>query len=134
MQARKKSPSRLDKRREVEAAEALEKSESAGAGTKKKKAAKKKVAKKKVAKKKVAKKTTTRRTKTKAPQRKRLVWAVFSGSMKEEARFPYDQRKDAEKKLEQLRAKATKKMYFIQPVKEPLPDAPTPAEAEAAAK
>ncbi|MBT4864079.1 MAG: hypothetical protein HON53_03020 [Planctomycetaceae bacterium] len=125
MQAKKrKSPSRLDKRREVEAADALEKSESDGAGTKKKKAAKKKT----------AKKATTRRTKTKAPQRKRLVWAVFSGSMKEEARFPYDQRKDAEKKLEQLRAKATKKMYFIQPVKEPLPDAPTPAEAEAAGK
>jgi hypothetical protein len=125
MQAKKrKSPSRLDKRREVEAADALEKSESDGAGTKKKKTAKKKA----------AKKATTRRTKTKAPQRKRLVWAVFSGNMKEEARFPYDQRKDAEKKLESLRAKATKKMYFIQPIKEPLPDAPTPAEAEAAKK
>ena len=125
MQAKKrKSPSRLDKRREVEAADALEKSESDGAGTKKKKTAKKKA----------AKKATTRRTKTKAPQRKRLVWAVFSGNMKEEARCPYDQRKDAEKKLESLRAKATKKMYFIQPIKEPLPDAPTPAEAEAAKK
>ena len=125
MQAKKrKSPSRLDKRREVEAADALEKSESDGAGTKKKKTAKKKA----------AKKATTRRTKTKAPQRKRLVWAVFSGNMKEEARGPYDQRKDAEKKLESLRAKATKKMYFIQPIKEPLPDAPTPAEAEAAKK
>jgi hypothetical protein len=106
-------------RREVEAAEALEKSESDGAGTKKKKTTKKKT---------VKKKATTRRTKTKAPQRKRLVWAVFSGSMKEEARFSYDQRKDAEKKLEQLRAKATKKMYFIQPVKEPLPAAPAEAE------
>ena len=125
MQAKKrKSPSRLDKRREVEAADALEKSESDGAGTKKKKTAKKKA----------AKKATTRRTKTKAPQRKRLVWAVFSGNMKEEARFPYDQRKDAEKKLESLRAKATTKMYFIQPIKEPLPGAPTPAEAEAAKK
>jgi hypothetical protein len=120
MQARKKSPSRLDMRREVEAADAIEKSEADGAGTKKKKTAKKKT----------AKKTTTRRTKVKAPQRKRLVWAVFSGSMKEEARFPYDQRQDAEKKLEQLRAKATKKMYFIQPIKEPLPDAPAPAAAE----
>lgn len=122
MQARKKSPSRLDKRKEMEAVEELEKSASNG------------TTKKKTAKKKAAKKKTTRRTKVKAPQRKRLVWAVLSGSMKEEARFPYDQRKDAEKKLEQLRAKATKKMYFIQPVKEPLPDAPAAVEEEDAVK
>lgn len=123
MQARKKSPSRLDKRREMEAVEELEKSGSNGT-TKKKKATKKKAAKRK----------TTRRTKTKAPQRKRLVWAVFSGSMKEEARFAYDEREEAEKKLEQLRAKATKKMYFIQPIKEPLPDAPAVEEEPAAAE
>ena len=123
MQARKKSPSRLDKRREMEAVEELEKSGSNGT-TKKKKATKKKAAKRK----------TTRRTKTKAPQRKRLVWAVFSGSMKEEARFAYDERDEAEKKLEQLRAKATKKMYFIQPIKEPLPDAPAAEEEPAAAE
>lgn len=112
--ARKKSPSRLDKRKEVEAAEAIAKAEEGGKSTKKK-----------TAKKKATRKTATRRvTKVKAPQRKRLVWAVYSGTMKEEARFPYAELKEAERKLEQLRAKATKKRYFIQPIKEPLPDPP----------
>ncbi len=35
-------------------------------------------------------------------------------SMKEEGRFPYDQREAAEEKIELLRQKS-KKMYFIQP-------------------
>jgi len=37
--------------------------------------------------------------------------------MKEEGRFAYDERARAEEKLEALRAKS-KKLYFIQPVKE----------------
>ncbi|MEZ6064947.1 MAG: hypothetical protein R3B90_04400 [Planctomycetaceae bacterium] len=92
----RKPPSRLQKRREAEAAGAQ--------AAPKKKAAK------------TAKKRTTRR-KTKAPERKRMLWGVYSGTMKEEGRYAYDQRAQAEEKLEQLRAKS-KKLYFIQPIKE----------------
>ena len=105
----RKTPSRIQKRREVEAAEARPEKKKRAAAT-------------------GAKKTTSRK-KTKAPERKRLIWGVFSGTLKEEARFPYDQRAAAEERLEQLRAKG-KKMYFIQPIKEVLPDAPAPAAAE----
>jgi hypothetical protein len=90
----RKTASRLQKRREAEAADAKAKSPV----------------------KKPAKKRATRR-KVKVPDRKRKLWGVFSGSLKEEARFPYDQRKQAEEKLEQLRSKS-KKLYFIQPIKE----------------
>ena len=113
----RKTASRLDKRKEAEAAEARES----------------KADKKKKRKTKAASKTTTRRTKTKEPQRKRLIWGIFSGTMKEEARFPYDQRKEAEAKLEQLRAKSSKRLYFIQPIKELIVEAP-PEEEQAAEK
>lgn len=108
----RKTPSRRELRKQVEAAEAIEKAD----GAKKKPTRKKAAA------------TRTRRTKAKTTQRKRLVWAVFSGSMKEEARFPYDQRTAAEEKIEQLKQKSPKKMYFIQPVKEVLAEAPVAAE------
>lgn len=100
----RKTSSRLSKRREVEAAEAQ------GETPKKKR-------------KQSAKKTTTTRRKAKAAERKRLVWGVFSSSLKEEARFPYDQRKEAEKKLKQLLDKG-KRTYFLQPIKEVITDAP----------
>jgi len=118
----RKTPSRLELRKQAEAAESLEES------TPKKKTRKKAVAKKKTAKKKTAKKRAT----VKAPERKRLVWGVYNGSMKEEARFPYDQRKAAEQKIEQLRAKVTKtkRLYFIQPIKEVIVDAPADDETE----
>jgi hypothetical protein len=58
-----------------------------------------------------------KRTKEKAVARKRMIWVVYNGSMKEEGRFPYDQRAAAEEKIEALRQKS-KKLYFIQPVKE----------------
>ena len=106
----RKTPSRLELRKQSEAAEAQE----AASG---KKATKKKAATKKV----------TRRTREKAPQRKQLIWVVYSGSMKEEARFPYDQREAAEEKVEQLRARS-KKLYFIQPLKDPIPNAPPAGE------
>ena len=85
---------------------------------------KKKVAKKRVTKRKVKKKAKRKSTRKKSASeaRKRLVWGVFSSSMKEEGRFPYDQRKEAEKKLEQLSSKS-KKQYFIQPMKEIISDA-----------
>jgi hypothetical protein len=110
----RKTPSRKELRKQVEAAEGRESADS----KKKKKAA--------------VKKTATprkKRVREKVPARKRLLWGVFSGSMKEEARFPFDQREAAEEKIQQLRAKSAKKMYFIQPIKEPIPDAP-PESAE----
>lgn len=103
----RKSPSRLDKRREAEAVEALEKS---GGTKKKKKAAKKKATKRKT--------TTRKRTKAKSSARKRLLWGIFNGNMKEEGRFPYHEREAADEKLEALKTKSPKKMFFIQPIKE----------------
>lgn len=82
---------------------------------------------KKTATKKKAKRKTTKRAKD-APVRKQLVWVVFSGSMKEEARFSYDERKQAEAKLEQLQSKS-KKPYFLQGVKEIISDTGTAAAA-----
>ncbi len=111
----RKTASRLSKRREIEAADA------ADAPVKKKKKATRK------------KKATTTRRKTKASERKRLVWGVFSGSLKEEARFPYDQKKEAEAKLEQLLARG-KKIYFIQPIKEVITAEEIKAAEEAAAE
>lgn len=101
--ASRKPPSRMDKRREAEAVEAIEKTTAGG----KKKAA-------------TTKAKTTRR-KAKAVERKRLVWGVFSGTLREEARFPYNERAQAEEKLEALRQKS-KKLYFIQPIKELITD------------
>ncbi len=101
----RKTPSRMELRKQAEAVEAQ------GGAEPKKKAAKKAAA------------PRAKRTKEKAIARKRLVWVVFNGSMKEEGRFPYDQRAAAEEKIEQLKLKAGKKLYFIQPVKEVLGDA-----------
>ncbi|MBL4883734.1 MAG: hypothetical protein JKY95_04235 [Planctomycetaceae bacterium] len=73
--------------------------------------------KKKVKKKKAAKKRATRRVKDAIPERKRLVWVIYTATLREETRFPYDQRAEAEEKLAQLLAKG-KRTYFLQPVKE----------------
>jgi hypothetical protein len=74
--------------------------------------------------------TKTKRVKEKVQARKRLIWVVYNGSMKEEGRFPYDQRAAAEEKIELLRQKS-KKMYFIQPLKEVIGEAPGTAAASA---
>jgi hypothetical protein len=95
----------LELRKQAEAADSKD-----GAAPKKKAAAKKPAA------------PRAKRTKEKAIARKKLVWVVFNGSMKEEARFPYDQYAAAEEKIEQLKLKSAKKLYFIQPVKELLGD------------
>jgi hypothetical protein len=105
----RKTPSRLELRKQVEAADAAEAQESATG--------------KKVAKKKATRKKTTRKAKEKALVRRKLLWGVFSGSMKEEARFEYNERDAAEKKADQLRARSSK-LFFIQPIKEPIADAP----------
>lgn len=106
----RKTASRMELRKQAEAA-TKGASTDGKSGKKKKKAARKK----------------STRVKSRTPERKRLVWAVFNGSMKEEARFPYDQRDAAEEKIAQLRTKSPKKLFFIQRVKEPIPDAPPPA-------
>ena len=84
----RKSPSRLDMRKQVEAVEASEEA----AAVKEKKPRK-------------AAAPRVKKVKEKTPIRKRLVWVVYSGSMKEEGRFPYDQRAAAEEKIEQFKLK-----------------------------
>ncbi len=98
--------SRAELRRMVEAAEALEK-----ASPKPKK--------------KATRKKATRRTREKAPERKRAVWVLYSSSMKEEGRYPYDQKEAAEEKLAALRARG-KRLYFMQMVKELITDGTSP--------
>lgn len=105
----RKTASRMEMRREAEAAEASS-------------------AKKKTKKKATRKKAT--RKKAGAAVRRKLVWGIFSGSYKEEARFPYEQRKEAEEKLEALRNRSSKKLFFIQPIKENLGDTPEPPPVE----
>lgn len=68
-----------------------------------------------------------RRAKARVHVRKRLLWGVFNGSMKEEARFPYDQMEAAEERMKILREKSPKKLFFIQPIKEEITDTPAPA-------
>ena len=80
---------------------------------------------KKTTKKKAAKKTT-RKKKSPEPIRYRLIWGVYSSGMREESRFDYGKRKDADKKAEQLTAKG-KKIFWVQPIKEeivPEPEVP----------
>ncbi len=98
----------LDKRREFEAAEKQGK------------------VKKEASAKKGSRKVPARKRKTKAPERKRLMWGVFSGTLKEEGRFAYDEKDKAEEKLALLRSKS-KKLYFIQPIKESLNESAVPA-------
>lgn len=100
----RKSSSRLELRRQAEAVEAQ-----GGAAAEPKAKAKRATA------------TKAKRTKEKPVARKRLIWVLYNGSMKEEGRFPYDQRAAAEEKLELLRSKS-KKLYFIHPVKEVIGD------------
>lgn len=100
----RKTTSRIELRRQAEAAAA--RGEAAEESAKKKGSAS----------------TKTKKVKEKPVARKRLVWVVYSGSMKEEERFSYDQRAAAEEKVEQLRQKSNKKLYFIQPVKEVIGD------------
>lgn len=98
-----------DLRAEADAAEAMEKAEEATGG-KKKKAAKKK--------------TTKRKTTKKAAAEVRLkaFWGVFNQSLKRIALYEYSQKKEADKKAEELTAKG-KSPHFVQPVKEIIKEA-----------
>jgi hypothetical protein len=62
-----------------------------------------------------------KRSKMKVIVRKRLLWGVFSSSLKEEGRFAYGERDGAESRAADLAAKH-KRTYFVQPIKEPLPE------------
>ncbi len=115
----RKTPSRLELRRQVEAAGEADSSGEKG----------EKTAKKKVKSKDGTKKPSTRRTKTKVAERKRLMWAVYNGSMKEEGRFAYDARESAEEKVQQLKLKSPKKIFFIQAIKETIIPPAKPVEA-----
>ena len=72
---------------------------------------------KKKKKKATRKKAATRKAREKTPERKRAVWVLYSGSMKEEGRYPYDQKEAAEERLAILQGRG-KKLYFMQMVKE----------------
>lgn len=107
----RKTASRQDLRRMNEAAENRAADEDGAKASPKRTRAKAKTTKK-----------ATSRAKVKAAPRRILMWAVYNGNMKEEARFSYGEREEADKKLKQLRDKSTKKLYFLQPIKIPLSD------------
>jgi hypothetical protein len=113
----RKTISRQELRRQAEAAEKSDGAE--------------KETKKRVREKTPAKKPA-RRAKSKIAERKRLMWAVFNGSMREEGRFPFDDRAAAEERVQQLKAKSPKKIYFIQTIKETI--VPKPVGEQAVAK
>ncbi len=95
----RKVVSRKELRKEAEAAEK-------SAATKKKKTATKK-------------KTTKRASRAKTPKEVRLkaFWGVFNQSMKRVAIYEYSQRKQADKKAQELSASG-KSPHFVQLVKE----------------
>lgn len=121
-------------RREVEAAEAADAetgvkkkasrktSEEKGEGTAKKRASK--GDKDGAPKKKKAAKPRTRRAKE-AMQRRRLVWVVYSSTMREEGRFLFHDKEKADELLATLLGRG-KRRYFMQPVKEALNPDGTP--------
>ncbi len=122
------SKSRLSMRREVEAAEAAgvidsTKKTRKKSATSREKGEKKGDGKETVKKKRIAK-PRTRRAKE-AAQRRRLVWVVYSSTMREEGRFLFYERDKAEERLQQLLSKG-KRRYFIQPIKEALNPDGTP--------
>jgi hypothetical protein len=115
-----RGPTRMDKRREAEAAEARDQDEPEEAeeeaeeegdddeeGGKKKKPAKKKA----VAKKPAAKKPATKRSRAAKEVRRRAVWVVYDNASKEVDEFPYNQKAEAEallaRKIQEKEGKAT---------------------------
>lgn len=126
----RRGPTRLELRRQAEAVESQGGAEAPAKAKKSRKSVEPGDKPEKV--KKSASKA--KKPKERPTLRKRLVWVVYSPSMKEEGRFAYDQRPAAEERLEALKLKH-KKPYFIQGVKETLsetgaviPKEKTPAE------
>jgi len=128
-----RGPSRMDKRREAEAAEAREKDDEREdaeeeaeeepdaesdegddeEGGKKKKAAKKKAVKKPAA----PKKPTTKRTRAAKEVRRKAVWVVFDNSNKPVGTFPFNQKEEAEAALAK-KIEEKKGTFFLNLIKE----------------
>jgi len=66
---------------------------------------------------KAKKKASKRKSKTAADVRMKLFWGVFNQSMKRIALFEFDQKKEADKKAQDL-SKSGKSQHFVQKVKE----------------
>jgi hypothetical protein len=127
-----RAPSRMDKRREAEAAEAREKDDEReeeeeaeeesdegdddGDG-KKKKPAKKKAAKKPAA----PKKPSAKRTRTPKEVRRRAMWVVFDNSNKAVGKFAFNERKEAEAALAK-KQEEKKGTFFLNLIKEEITD------------
>lgn len=127
---RKGGPSRMDLRRQAEAAEAQEADEEveeeaaddAGdddAGDDDEGAAKKKPAKKKPA----AKKATTTKSRTRTPKevRQRAVWRIFDNGSKTVETFPFNQKAEAEAFLAKV-SEEKKGPFYLNLVKEEIKD------------
>jgi hypothetical protein len=124
-----RGPSRLDKRREAEAAEARGKGEEredevaeeeeaeADEGDEDGEGKKKKAAKKKAPKKPVGPKKPTKRTRTAKEVRRRAVWVVFDNSNKPVGTFPYNKKHDAEVALAK-KVEEKKGTFFLNLIKE----------------
>jgi hypothetical protein len=112
-----KAPSRLEMRKQVEAAEKRGVVDGEAKPKKKKAAAtdgeggEKKVKKAAKPKKKVKKVVNVRQ---------RRVWGIFDNSNQQVATFPFAQRPAADAKLAELQEKGKSNTYFIQPVNEPI--------------
>lgn len=125
-----RGPTRLDKRREAEAAaargkaeepeeeedEAEEESDEAE-GDDEEGGKKKKPAKKKVAKKPAAKKPAAKRTRTVKEVRRKAVWVVFDNGSKKVDTFPFNQRAEAEALLAK-KTEEKKGTFYINLVKD----------------
>ena len=79
---------------------------------------------KKAAKKATTKKATKRKSRAKEPvqERMKLLWGVFSQSLKQVAAFEYDQKDEATKRAEELSASG-KSPHFVKKVKSPIEEA-----------
>jgi hypothetical protein len=66
--------------------------------------------------------------KRKEPPRMCARWGVFDAGMKQVAIFDYNQKAEANKKIADLSAKKANAVYFLQIVKEPMPE-PAPVAA-----
>ncbi len=109
--------SRLELRKMAEAAEAREaEGDEAEKGDKKRKKGTAASAKKA---------PKAKKPRSKQVERRRIVWVIFNNTQKEEGRFPYEQRKEADEKIELLRSKS-KRLYWLQAVKESLGGAALP--------
>ena len=73
--------------------------------------------KKKAASKTATKRKTKRKTKEAADVRLKAFWGVFNQSLKRVALYEYSQRRQAQKKADELTEKQ-KSPHFVQPVKE----------------